>query len=72
MESGMRRELARHQQAEFARMAERELLLGGVAARRRFRIAAGRRLPVRSFWRRTLGTTKPEVPEAPAQMQSPL
>lgn len=72
MDSEMHREIARLQQTDLARLADRELLVSGAVGRRRL---VHMRRPTRldnvvGSFRRLLGaeTAGEEVPEAPAEI----
>jgi hypothetical protein len=69
MESEMRREIARHQQADLARLARTELLLVEVVLPRRVRLtrALSRLGPARL---RARGAEE-QVPDAPVQIGQP-
>lgn len=67
MESEGRREIARHRQAELARLAERELLLTRALAGERLLVQKWWRARGLGGWRRWVGVADPELPDAPGQ-----
>jgi hypothetical protein len=70
MDSEMRREIARHQQADYARLARTELLLADVVApQRTLLIRALSRLS--SLGRLGVRGSREQVPEAPVEISGP-